>query len=56
MKKITRKQFITGSISLLSIFALAKVPSVIKSSLAFNKAPSGTGYGRYPYGGYQNNA
>ncbi len=52
-KKITRKEFILGALSITALFVASKVPSIVKN-VAFKKKDNT--YGNYSYGGAKKNA
>ena len=58
-KKVTRKELLLSGLSIVAIFALSKVPSVLtkKLPLANNfKGNNNNSYGNHTYGGSKKNA
>lgn len=62
-KKVTRKEFLLGALSITALFVASKVPSVVKNQFSqpkgnntFGKAKIGNAYGNYSYGGGKKNA
>lgn len=52
-KKITRKQFLLGALSVAGLLAVKQVPKIIKD---LTPKKEGNSYGNYSYGGGKKNA
>jgi len=52
-KKLTRKQFLLSALSVAALFAVNKVPAMVKN---LTPKKEGNSYGNYSYGGSKKNA